>query len=81
MRFRQSKRRASTVKIEFMDERVSGLASQPRFITLLVGMFAAFGLVLAAVDFTESCRSWLGSKPAKLACAWRWEQRLEMLRR
>ncbi|HEY1945404.1 MAG TPA: ABC transporter permease [Bryobacteraceae bacterium] len=40
---------ALPVKVEFMDERVSGLASQPRFITLLVGMFAAFGLVLAAV--------------------------------
>jgi putative ABC transport system permease protein len=40
---------ALPVKIDFMDERISGLASQPRFITLLVGMFAAFGLVLAAV--------------------------------
>jgi putative ABC transport system permease protein len=37
------------VKIEFMDERVSGLANQSRFITLVVAMFAAFGLLLAAV--------------------------------
>jgi predicted permease len=37
------------VKIETMDERVDRFRERPRFVAILVGLFAALGLLLAAV--------------------------------
>ncbi len=41
--------RALPVKIESMPERIGDLTQRPRFISVLVGLFAGFGLLLAAV--------------------------------
>jgi putative ABC transport system permease protein len=40
---------ALPVKIESMPERVNELNARPRFVTVLIGLFATFGLLLAAV--------------------------------
>ncbi len=40
---------ALPVKIESMPQRINELSERPRFVTVLIGLFAAFGLLLAAV--------------------------------
>jgi ABC-type antimicrobial peptide transport system permease subunit len=41
--------RALPVKVQSMPQRISELSERPRFVTVLIGLFAAFGLLLAAV--------------------------------
>ncbi|HUK16068.1 MAG TPA: ADOP family duplicated permease [Bryobacteraceae bacterium] len=66
---------ALPVKITAMPQRVSDLSTRQRFVAALVGLFAGFGLLLAAIGPMACSRSWWRSARAKSACAWPWERR------
>jgi predicted permease len=55
---------ALPVNIQSMSERVNDLSERPRFVTVLIGLFAAFGLLLAAVGL-YGVMSFLVSRQAR----------------
>jgi putative ABC transport system permease protein len=59
------------VRLRSMDTVVDDAIARPRFLTVLLAVFAGLALALAAVGRTGSCRIWSRSENRRSAFAWR----------